>query len=74
LDRNNIMVGVEQARLIDWAHPGRAVGRHHVRRHLIVAGHHPAGAEAWCEQSPAYRAASPAAATAFTDAVRAMWQ
>jgi hypothetical protein len=77
LHRHNIMVGGGQARLVDWACPTLAapwVDTACGGLQLIVAGHDPARAEAWCEQSPAYRAASPAAVTAFTDAVLAMWR
>jgi thiamine kinase-like enzyme len=77
LHRHNILVAGGQARLIDWAWPTLAapwVDTACAGLQLIVAGHDPAAAEAWCRQSPAYQAASPAAVTAFTDAARAMWQ
>jgi hypothetical protein len=77
LHRHNIMISGAQARLIDWAWPTLAapwVDTACAGLQLIVAGHDPAQAEAWCQQSPAYRAASPAAITAFTDAASAMWQ
>jgi len=75
LHRHNIMIG-PSAKLIDWAWPTLAapwVDTACVGLQLITAGHHPAAAEHWCQQLPAYHAARREAITAFADAARAMW-
>jgi hypothetical protein len=76
LHRHNILIGTAGAKLVDWAWPTLAapwVDTACAGVQLIAAGHHPAGAEAWCQQMPAYRAASSQAADAFTEATRLMW-
>ncbi|GAA5200781.1 hypothetical protein GCM10023322_79400 [Rugosimonospora acidiphila] len=73
--RHNIMIG-DTAKLIDWAWPTLAapwVDTACLGLQLIHAGHHPKGAERWCQQLPAYAAASEDAVSTFVRAVHAMW-
>jgi hypothetical protein len=76
LHRHNILIGPAGAKLVDWAWPTLAapwVDTACAGLQLIAAGHHPAAAQRWCRQAPAYRAADGAATDAFVEAARAMW-
>jgi hypothetical protein len=76
LHRHNIMVGAT-AKLIDWAWPTLAAPWFDtacIAVQLIQAGHSPKDAELWCQELPAYAAATDEAISAFTHAARAMWQ
>jgi hypothetical protein len=76
LHRHNILIGAAGAKLVDWAWPTLAapwVDTACAGLQLIAAGHHPAAAQQWCQQLPAYRAADGAATDAFVAAAQAMW-
>jgi len=75
LHRHNIMVS-DSAKLIDWAWPTLAAPWFDTAcaaLQLIHAGHHPKDAELWCQELPAYAAASDEAVSAFVTAARGLW-
>jgi hypothetical protein len=75
LHRHNIMIG-NRARLVDWAWPTLAapwIDTACVGLQMITAGHQPGAAEAWCQQLPAYAAASEQAIWTFVNAARGLW-
>ena len=67
----NFLVSGESIAVVDWAMPCRGASWLDTALmvvRLIRAGHAPAQAQRWAEQVPAWRAAPPAAVTAFAGA------
>ena len=77
LQRLNLLVDGDRARLIDWAWARRAapwVDAAFMVVRLISAGHSPVEAEAWAAQTPAWRAMPEDAGTSFAVEVLGVWE
>ncbi|MEU4644784.1 hypothetical protein [Micromonospora sp. NPDC023814] len=64
-------------RLVDWSGPARGaawIDTALLLLRLIRAGHHPAAAEEWGRQVPAFAEAPEPAVTAFAEALVVLWQ
>ncbi|MEI5100231.1 protein kinase [Streptomyces sp. PmtG] len=74
INPSNIMIGLDQAWLVDWSWPTVGAGFIDPATlvvQLISAGHTPAYAESWAAQCSAWQAADPKALDAFA---KAMWR
>lgn len=72
----NVLVGPDGARIVDWAWSrvgAAAVDVAFLVARLIAAGHTPKAAEHWANDLPVWRAATPAARTAFAVAIWGIW-
>jgi hypothetical protein len=72
----NVLIGEESAHLVDWAWPTRGaawIDPACLVLRLIVAGHPPAGAEAWAARTSAWGTASDRALGIFAAASVRLW-
>jgi hypothetical protein len=71
INPSNFMIGVSEARIVDWAWPTRGAGfidPSILVVQLISSGHSPAQAESWVAKCPAWSEADPRAIDAFARA------
>lgn len=76
INQHNIHITDTAAWLVDWATPARGPAWADIAEaciRLMEDGHTAAGAYAWAQQIPSWRAADPAAITAWADLRCRMW-
>jgi len=76
LNNANVIVGDDQARIVDWGWATRGapwLDAAYWVIWLIASGHAPEAAERWAARVPAWQAAPPAGVTVFAEANARMW-